>query len=50
MKAIYKKTALFALISILLGALKHKYPDFTELPKLDDELETLANTYVLENY
>ena len=36
--------------AILLGALRHKYPHFTELPKLDDELETIANTYVSENY
>ncbi len=35
---------------ILTRALKKKYPDFTELTKLDDTTEHLANEYVVKNY
>lgn len=35
---------------VLTNALKHKYPDFTELAPLDDELENIANDYIANKY
>ena len=32
---------------LLLGALKHKYPDFDTLQPLDDSLEIKANEYMV---
>lgn len=35
---------------ILTNALKHKYPDFDKLEKLDDTLESTANNYIAERF
>lgn len=35
---------------ILFNTLKHKYPDFNELLPLDDELECMANNYIVKVY
>ena len=36
--------------TILLRALKHKYPDFDALTPLNDELENLANAYITATF
>ena len=35
---------------ILSSTLKHKYPEFNALESLDDELENLANNYIVSTY
>jgi len=35
---------------ILTGALKRKYPEFDRLKPLDDELENIANKYIVDKY
>ena len=35
---------------ILTGALKRKYPEFEELTPLSDELENIANGYIVDKY
>ena len=35
---------------VLTNALRKKYPDFTELAPLDDELENVANHYITERF
>ena len=35
---------------VLTNALKKKYSDFTELPKLDDEMENTANEFIVKRF
>ena len=35
---------------VLTNTLKHKYPDFSELAPIDDELEAIANGYIVNRF